>query len=98
MAMTSAERQRKYRQSKSDKRQLNTWISNEAFWALNRVSFYLGVTQKQLLEDLLLKMDKEIKASIPDDKLESYYMSDTPKHVVDALHKLFDNFKPIVTE
>ena len=58
MAKTTAERQRKYRtrrQQLGDDRRLNTWISSQAYSALERLSEHCGSTKREIIEQLLIR-------------------------------------------
>jgi len=65
MAMTPAERQRAYRRSRqtageNGERRINTWVSTGAALALARLARRDAVTQRDVLERLILAADKRI--------------------------------------
>jgi hypothetical protein len=77
MALTGAERQRKYRESRKTAgengfRQINTWISTEAYEALRRMARRNGVTQRELIERLLVKEQDRILRRLSDAQLDEY--------------------------
>jgi hypothetical protein len=77
MALTGAERQRKYRESRklageNGFRQINTWISTEAYEALRRMARRDGVTQREMLERLLIKEQNRIMRRLSDTELDEY--------------------------
>lgn len=65
MGTTAAERQKAYRDRRPDagengERRLNTWISTGAALALKRLAARYGVTQREMLERLLVEDEKKI--------------------------------------
>jgi hypothetical protein len=69
MAKTAAERQKEYRASRqtageNGERQLNTWVSTQAYWALNRLAVRYGVTKREMLERLLITEQDKTLATI----------------------------------
>jgi hypothetical protein len=76
MALTGAERQRKYRESRktSDNgyRQINVWLSTEAALALKRLAKRDGVTQREMLERVLIDAQGEIMRKLSDAELDEY--------------------------
>ena len=65
MSKTTAERQRKYRarrQQDGDDRRLNTWISAQAYSALERLSEHCGTTKREVIEHLLITVDSDVSA------------------------------------
>jgi hypothetical protein len=65
MAKTVAERQRDYRarrrQGGGDRR-LNTWISAQAYSALERLSERRGITKREMIELLAITVDTDVSA------------------------------------
>ena len=65
MAKTVAERQREYRarrqQGEGDRR-LNTWISSQAYGALERLSERCGITKREMIELLVITADTDVSA------------------------------------
>ena len=66
MPKTNAERQKQYRakrldcgEKKDGEKILNVWISTQAKFALARLSKCYGVTNKEYLENLIIKADEE---------------------------------------
>ena len=71
MAKTSAERQAAYRASRSmagpdgnGERRINTWVSTAANLALARLARRYGVTQRDVLERLIIAEDDAVLAGI----------------------------------
>jgi hypothetical protein len=71
MPKTAAERQRAYRASRpfagedgNGERRLNTWVSTRAALALERLAARYGVTNRELLERLVLAEDEKVLQSI----------------------------------
>ena len=64
MAKTVAERQRGYRahQQIGDDRRLNTWITAQAYSALERLSERRGITKRKMIELLLITVDIDVSA------------------------------------
>jgi len=66
MTMTNAERQAKYRKEAYKRNNgdsdynLNTWITSQAYYAIYRLSKHHGVTNRAILEKLILDADTEI--------------------------------------
>ncbi len=65
MAKTTAERQAAYRKARAcagenGERRVNTWVSTGAFLALQRLAKRYGVTNREVLERVLLETDKAI--------------------------------------
>jgi hypothetical protein len=77
MALTGAERQKRYRENRklageNGYRQINTWISTEAYEALRRLARRDGVTQRELLERLLIEAQSKLIARLSDEELAEY--------------------------
>ena len=65
MAKTSAERQRNYRERRRQgdgDRRLNTWISAQAYSALERLSECRGITKREMIELLVITVDTDVSA------------------------------------
>lgn len=66
MALTPAERQKRYRQSRvgahdgEGEKRLNAWLSSAAMLALKRLAAYEGTSQRAIIERLTLAADKEV--------------------------------------
>lgn len=72
MAASSAERQAKYRQARAyagdnGERRINTWVSSGTALALARLAKRYGVTQREMLERLILAADQEILGALDPD-------------------------------
>lgn len=84
MAKTSAERQKAYRARRSTagengERKLNTWISTGAALALKRLARRYDVTQRDMLERLILEADKKVLDGLDAERPEwGLYFSVTP--------------------
>jgi len=75
MAASSAERQAKYRRSRAragdnGERRINAWVSSGTVLALGRLTKHYGVTQREMLERLVLGADKQILATLDPDSSE----------------------------
>ena len=82
MAKTSAQRQAVYRSRRHEGegiRRLNTWISVPAYCALQRLAEHEGISQRQLIERLLLNADDEIVDTLALDTPQwDHYFGVTP--------------------
>jgi hypothetical protein len=80
MALTAAERQKRYRENRkltdNGFRQINMWISTEAYEALRRMARRDGVTQRELIERLLVKEQNRIMRRLSDEELSAYLSND----------------------
>jgi hypothetical protein len=77
MALTPAERQKRYRENRklageNGHRQINTWISTEAYEALRRMARRDGVTQRELLERMLIDAQNHLTSQMSDDEFNEY--------------------------
>jgi hypothetical protein len=77
MAKTAAERQAEYRKNRSTagesgdgERRINTWVATGVAFALSRLARRYGVTQREMLERLILEADQQIINSLDDDSQE----------------------------
>lgn len=83
MAKTAAERQAEFRKNRATarengERRINTWVTTGAALALVRLSKRYGVTQREMLERLILAADQQIVATLnPDSQEWSDYFSVT---------------------
>lgn len=80
MAKTAAERQAEYRKKRplagdNGERRINTWVTTRAALALARLSARYGVTQRAMIEQLILSADQQITESLDLDseEWEKYY-------------------------
>ena len=82
MAKTTAEREAAYRERQDSggvdgngQRRVSMWLSTEAALALRRLSSRYGVTQRELVENMLLVEDERILATMKIDTTEwdSYF-------------------------
>ena len=84
MAKSTAERQAAYRQKRATAgengdRRINTWATSGAVLALGRLSRRYGVTQREMLERLLMSADQDIVgALVPDTEEWRLYFGVTP--------------------
>ncbi|MEY2343276.1 hypothetical protein AB4090_14390 [Acidithiobacillus sp. IBUN Pt1247-S3] len=83
---TNAERQASYRKQRTfansgdGEARLNTWISNQARFALERLSSHYGVTKKEMLERLLIEADEtEQRARYDDEAFQEYLLRSNKK-------------------
>lgn len=77
MARSSAERQREYRQRRATAgdngdRRLSMWVSTGTSLALQRLARHRGVTQRQVLEELVAQADTEATVGMDDAALDRY--------------------------
>ena len=73
MSQSNAQRQAAYRARRDQgegERRVNTWISVCAYLALNRLAHRYGVTQKAMLEKLIVEADDAIFAGLELDSPE----------------------------
>ena len=75
MGTTAAERQKAYRARRLEagdngERRLNTWISTGAALALSRLAARYGVTQREMLERLVVEEDQKILETLDSDSPE----------------------------
>jgi hypothetical protein len=81
---TAAERQAAYRKRRSTagengERRINTWVSTRAALALSRLAFRYSVTNRAMLERLIITADDEIAAKLEPDSSEwQIYFHVTP--------------------
>jgi len=69
MAKSVAERQAEYRKRRSNagdngERRINTWVNTSTSLALSRLANRYAVTQRQILEKLIMEADKKILDSL----------------------------------
>lgn len=80
MAKTGAERQREYRLRGHERNnndgdmRINTWLRSQAVFALRRLSKRYGISQREMLERLILDADDAILKTLGADspELDSY--------------------------
>jgi len=76
MAKTNAERQAAFKAKRIagqvEERQLNTWISADAFFALRRMARHRGITRRAIIEELLRSADQEIADSMNEQQHDKY--------------------------
>jgi hypothetical protein len=76
MALTAAERQKRYRENRkltdNGYRQINVWVSTEAALALKRMALRYGVTQREMLERALIDAQERIMREMSDTELDEY--------------------------
>ena len=73
MPKTSAQRQAAYRSRRNDgdgDRRLNTWIGTSAYFALIRLARHQGLSQRAMIEQLVLTADQAILDSLDLDTSE----------------------------
>jgi hypothetical protein len=77
MAKTAAERQAAYRKNRpyagaegNGERNLNVWVNTAAALALARLSRHLGLSQREVLEGLIVATDDAILAKLELDSPE----------------------------
>ena len=75
MAKTVAERQAEYRKKRAvagnnGERRINTWVATGTALALVRLSNRYGVTQRQMIERLVIEADQQIVSALDPDSQE----------------------------
>jgi len=77
MALTPAERQKRYRRKLADNgyHAINFWISPEAALALSRIAQYYRTTKQQVLERLLLSEQDRIMRDLDTDQREEFLLT-----------------------
>lgn len=80
MAKTATERQKAYRAKRATagdngERRINTWVSTGAALALRRLANRYGVTQREIIERMVLSADEQIVGALdPDtDEWKTYF-------------------------
>ena len=80
MALTGAERQAAYRKSRpfageNGERRINTWVSTEASLALFRLARNFDLSQRQILEQLLIEAQEKVLAGLehPSPEWDTYF-------------------------
>jgi hypothetical protein len=71
MALTSAERQRKYREKSSERgkngeRCINIWLAAETVLALQQLAKRTGLAQRQVLEKLITEANEQLSTTNTD--------------------------------
>ncbi|EFR8872221.1 hypothetical protein H1Z24_001508 [Salmonella enterica] len=77
MAMTNAERQARYRRNTRERREdytarLNTEILFGVKSALKRLALYHGLSQREMLEQLITQADDALRQSMNDEECDRY--------------------------
>jgi len=77
MALTPAERQKRYRENRklageNGYRQINVWLSTEAAMALKRMAKRYSVTKREMLERVLVDAQDRIMRKMSDTELDEY--------------------------
>jgi UDP-N-acetyl-D-mannosaminuronate dehydrogenase len=76
MALTAAERQKRYRETRklaeNGYRQVNIWLSTEAYLALKRLAQRDGITQREMIERVLIEAQNRIMRELSDTELDEY--------------------------
>lgn len=80
MALSNAEKQRRYRENRYRRGEygdyrINTFVNFEAFIALERLSVFYSITKRQVLELLITTADKSIydKLDVGSEEYNKYY-------------------------
>lgn len=81
MALTNAERQKAYRQRRgyagdNGERRINTWVSTAASIALQRLAVSYGVTNRDMLEKLLLEAQEKRIAELESEEDFQRFLGD----------------------
>ena len=82
MAMTNAERQKKYREARKmnvDGKRLDTFVSVDTYHALQRLSARADMTIRETIEKMVLALDKGVIDSLDVHKPEFDEYYDAPK-------------------
>lgn len=78
---TTAQRQAAYRarrkelgeQGKPGDARLNVWLCYDAHAGLKRLAHHRGISQRELLESILIELDNKTASQIEENQLDSYY-------------------------
>lgn len=81
MALTNAERQAAYRKRRgydgdNGERRINTWVSTAAALALQRLAVSYGVTNREMLEKLLIEAQQKRIAELETDEDFQRFLGD----------------------
>ncbi|WP_026596672.1 RepB family protein [Methylohalobius crimeensis] len=78
MALSDAERQRRYRDKRvagrGGERRINLFVGESAWHALNRLAKHYGVTKRAMLERVIEAEDERVSDALPEPELEDYYL------------------------
>lgn len=74
---TNAEIQADYRNSRSlagdtGEQRINTWVSTAAKLALKRLSLRSNISQREILEQLIIQADEETQKGLSDSEFDVY--------------------------
>lgn len=78
MSLSNAERQSRYKKTRhkanngDGEYQLNCWITSQAKFALKRLAKHHGITQRAVLEWLLIESDETTWRSLSEDQQDEY--------------------------
>jgi len=77
MATTSAQRQAQYRRRRGEsgengERRISMWVSTAAALALKRLARHNGITQRQMIEMLVIATDERIMRDLDDTRMNAY--------------------------
>ncbi len=77
MAMSNAERQKRYRKSRgtagdNGQRQLNVWVTTTAALSLNHLAKRYGVTKREMLERLIAEEDARVTHGMSEEEIDRY--------------------------
>jgi macrodomain Ter protein organizer (MatP/YcbG family) len=80
-AQTATQRQATYRArrkalgegGKSGDRRLSVWLSYDAHASLTRLAAHQGTSQRELLEKILIDLDKATVSQLDESQLDTYY-------------------------
>ncbi len=75
---TNAQIQADYRNSRSlagdtGEQRINTWVSTAAKLALKRLSLRSNISQRKILEQLIIQADEEIQKGLSDSEFDVYF-------------------------
>jgi hypothetical protein len=78
MARTTAERQAAYRKNRATagdngERRINVWVSTATALALQRLARRGAVTQRSVIEELVLAADEQAAASLTEEEWAEYF-------------------------
>jgi hypothetical protein len=78
MARTAAERQAAYRKNRATagdngERRINVWVSTATALALQRLARRGAVTQRSVIEELVLAADEQAAASLTEEEWAGYF-------------------------
>ena len=85
MALTNAEKQARYRAARpyakngEGERRIATWVTSQAAFSLERLARHFGISQRQVLENMIELTTKSVTAKMTEEALDHFYREVTFK-------------------